>query len=120
MLGYADELQTLWDNALVGAVHNQQGKGNVAQGEQAIKFQSSEYWHPNMSAYEVTLVERIANRELDTTDNYIDEANKWLYKKRVIIHILHYIAPRIQTILLFCMPVKAKEQKMNMRGLWNL
>ena len=34
MLQYTDELQTLWDNALVGAVHNQQGKGTVAQGEQ--------------------------------------------------------------------------------------
>ena len=38
MLGYADKLQALWDNALVGAVHNQQCKGNVAQGEQAVKF----------------------------------------------------------------------------------
>ncbi len=81
MLQYADELQALWDNALVGAVHNQQGKGTVAQGEQAVKFEKNEYWHPNMTAYEVTLVERIADRELDTTDNYIDEANKWLYKK---------------------------------------
>jgi len=33
MLQYADELQALWDNALVGAVHNQQGNGNKADSK---------------------------------------------------------------------------------------
>ena len=37
------------------------------------------YWYPNMSKSEITYVRRIAKYELDTTDNYIDDENKWLY-----------------------------------------
>lgn len=39
------------------------------------------YWYPDMSRSEISMVRRIANRELNTTENYIDKENKWLYTK---------------------------------------
>lgn len=43
------------------------------------KMESVRYWYPNMSKSEITYVRRIAKLELSTTDNYIDNENKWLY-----------------------------------------
>ncbi|MBQ2934440.1 MAG: DNA/RNA non-specific endonuclease [Clostridia bacterium] len=49
-------------------------------GENAHQY-SSKYWYPNMKKSEIDLVKRIAKREINTTENYIDNENKWLYNK---------------------------------------
>ncbi len=39
-------------------------------------------WHTNMSDTEVSYIERIAKHEVESTENYIDAGNKWLYNDR--------------------------------------
>ena len=39
------------------------------------------YWRTGMSDKEVSRIERLAAREVNSTDNYIDNGNKWLYNK---------------------------------------
>ena len=39
-------------------------------------------WHTGMSDAEVSFIERIAKHEVETTENYIDAGNKWLYNDR--------------------------------------
>ena len=46
------------------------------------KMESVRYWYPNMSKSEITYVRRIAKLELSTTNNYIDNENKWLYNAK--------------------------------------
>ena len=39
-------------------------------------------WHTGMSDAEVSYIERIAKHEVESTENYIDAGNKWLYNDR--------------------------------------
>ena len=49
--------------------------------EEDIRY-SSRYWYPNMSQTEISYVRRIAKHEVNTTDNYIDSKDKWLYNAK--------------------------------------
>lgn len=52
-----------------------EGIGNQEKPQYLI----DKYWYPNMTKSEITLVRRIAKREVNTTEKYIDNKTKWLY-----------------------------------------
>ena len=54
---------------------------NKATNSSIQEMARDRYWYPNMSKSEIAYVRRMAKRELNTTDNYIDIGNKWLYNK---------------------------------------
>ena len=43
---------------------------------------SDRYWYPSMLKTEISYVRRIAKHEVNTSDNYIDSDNKWLYNTK--------------------------------------
>lgn len=80
-------LHKLWEEAALAALDNSQRAGGkilrttASEGDVKFSARDTRYWYPNMKKTEVANVRRIAKRELNTTDNYIDIENKWLYNK---------------------------------------
>ncbi|MBQ8267537.1 MAG: hypothetical protein IJZ21_04050, partial [Clostridia bacterium] len=65
------------DSKLISEIEFVQEKYSVKNTQ----LNSNKYWYPNMTKAEIELVKRIAKREINTPDNYIDNENKWLYNK---------------------------------------
>lgn len=65
----------LYDNSIRSSEENV--KKNTAKT--AEKFSRETYWKPQLNKAEWNLLDYTLDKELETSDNYIDEATKWLY-----------------------------------------
>ena len=77
MMQYAQELQEIWDNALVDAARN--GRGAVETDSRAQASARKKYWRPDLSENEWRLLERRMDEEIGSRENFLDEATKWVY-----------------------------------------
>ncbi len=82
------KLQEMYQEAFMDANETYSAIGNIqtqknTNDEGDVKFAYREhYWRSGFSHIEMSYVERIAKNEVETTDNYIDAENKWLYNNR--------------------------------------
>ena len=77
MMQYAQELQEIWDNALVDAVRN--GRGTVETDTRLQASPRKKYWRPDLTENEWRLLERRMRKEIGSRENILDEATKWVY-----------------------------------------
>lgn len=77
MMQYAQELQEIWDNALVDAARN--GRGTVETDNRAQASARKKYWRPDLTENEWRLLERQMGEEIRSRENFLDEATKWVY-----------------------------------------
>ena len=77
MMQYAQELQEIWDNALVDAARN--GRGTVETDTRAQASPRKKYWRPDLTENEWRLLERRMRKEIGSRENILDEATKWVY-----------------------------------------
>ena len=77
MMQYAQELQKIWDNALVDAARN--GRGTVETDNRAQASARKKYWRPDLTENEWRLLERRMGEEIRSRENFLDEATKWVY-----------------------------------------
>lgn len=77
MMQYAQELQEIWDNALVDASRN--GRGMVETDNRAQASARKKYWRPDLAENEWRLLERRMGEEIRSRENFLDEATKWVY-----------------------------------------
>ena len=77
MMQYAQELQEIWDNALVDAVRN--GRGTVRTDTRVQASPRKKYWRPDLTENEWRLLERRMRKEIGSRENLLDEATKWVY-----------------------------------------
>lgn len=77
MMRYAQELQEIWDNALVDAARN--GRGTVETDNRAQASARKKYWRPDLTENEWRLLERRMGEEIRSRENFLDEATKWVY-----------------------------------------
>ena len=55
-------------------------KGKVPEPfTSGVKYSRDTYWKPNLNKAEWSLLDYALDKELETSDNYIDKATKWLY-----------------------------------------
>lgn len=79
MMQYAQELQEIWDNALVDAARN--NRGTVEENAESRRQASprKKYWRPDLAEGEWRLLERRMAEEIGNRENFLDEATKWVY-----------------------------------------
>ena len=77
MMQYAQELQKIWDDALVDAARN--GRGAQETENRAQASARKKYWRPDLAENEWRLLERRMGEEIGGRENFLDEATKWVY-----------------------------------------
>ena len=77
---------------------------------------SYQFWYPNLTQREWNLLNRTLNKELTTTDNFIDEATKWLYadEKGVRVFAIYGIGDGTEATVLYAVG-GIKAQNLNQR-----
>ena len=77
---------------------------------------SREYWYPDLNDQEWSLLNRTMNRQFSTSQNYIDEATKWLYadEKGVKVFAIYGIGDGTEPTVLYAVG-GARAQTLNQR-----
>ena len=75
----AEDIQLLLDEVQATAEAETDGKTTRGPPVDVESKTSRGYWRPKLTKAEWSLLERTMDREIETSDNYIDEATKWLY-----------------------------------------
>lgn len=103
MLDRMQELQKLWDDALVDAAKTKAGNnGNPASGNTQ-ESSRGKYWRPDLNQQEWSLLNRRMEKELDSGKQYLDESTKWLYaeEKGVKVFALYGVGDGTETTTLY-------------------
>lgn len=81
MMQYAQELQGIWDNALMDAARNNRGaaRENAPAESRRQASPRKKYWRPDLAEGEWRLLERRMAEEIGSRENFLDEATKWVY-----------------------------------------
>ena len=90
--GRATKTYIVFDSSQMKSTYTVTYDDNGNEIPQSARFDSSKKdirysmpdknWHTGMTNAEVSRIERLAKHELNSTDNYIDSSNKWLYNDR--------------------------------------
>ena len=62
------------------SAERQANQGRAPPKSKDVKYSRDKYWRPQLNKNEWSLLNRALDNELATSDNYIDNETKWLYK----------------------------------------
>lgn len=103
VLDRMQELQKLWDDALVDAARTKAGNnGDTASGSTQ-ESSLGKYWQPDLNQQEWSLLNRRMEKELDSGKQYLDESTKWLYaeEKGVKVFALYGVGDGTEATTLY-------------------
>lgn len=78
-LHYLESIVEAYDKAATAAVENYQGAETRSEGGENQYMARGRYWRPQLKRAEWELLERRMNAEIKSSENFLDEATKWVY-----------------------------------------
>ena len=103
MLDRMQELQKLWDDALVDAAKVNAGRAGEIASNGVQESSRGKYWRPDLNQQEWSLLNRRMEKELDSGKQYLDESTKWLYaeEKGVKVFALYGVGDGTEATTLY-------------------
>ena len=103
VLDRMQELQKLWDDALVDAAKANAAKENTAEDGGVQEQARRKYWRPELNEDEWNLLNRRMEKELGSGKQYLDESTKWLYaeEKGVKVFALYGVGDGTEATTLY-------------------
>lgn len=78
-LHYLERIVEAYDKAATAAVENYQGAETRSEGGETQYMARGRYWRPQLKRAEWELLEWRMNAEIKSSENFLDEATKWVY-----------------------------------------
>ena len=103
VLDRMQELQKLWDDALVDAAKANAAKENTAEDGGVQEQARRKYWRPELNEDEWNLLNRRMEKELGSGKQYLDESTKWMYaeEKGVKVFALYGVGDGTEATTLY-------------------
>ena len=114
-LHYLESIVEAYDKAATAAVENYQGAETRSEVSENQYMARGKYWRPQLKQAEWDLLERRMNAEIKSSENFLDEATKWVYadEKGVQVFALYGIGDGTEATPLYAVGGKqaVKEAK---------
>ena len=78
-LHYLERIVEAYDKAATAAVESYQEAETRSEGGETQYMPRGRYWRPQLKRSEWELLERRMNAEIKSSENFLDEATKWVY-----------------------------------------
>lgn len=78
-LHYLERIVEAYDKAATAAVESYQGAETRSEGGETQYMARGRYWRPQLKQAEWDLLEWRMNAEIKSSENFLDEATKWVY-----------------------------------------
>ena len=78
-LHYLERIVEAYDKAATAAVESYQGSETRSEGGETQYMARGRYWRPQLKQAEWELLEWRMNAEIKSSENFLDEATKWVY-----------------------------------------
>ena len=115
-LHYLERIVEAYDKAATAAVESYQGAETRSEGGENQYMARGRYWRPQLKRAEWALLERRMNAEIKSSENFLDEATKWVYadEKGVQVFALYGIGDGTDATPLYAVGGKTASAKAKM------
>lgn len=115
-LHYLERIVEAYDKAATAAVESYQGAETRSEGGETQYMARGRYWRPQLKRSEWELLERRMNAEIKSSENFLDEATKWVYadEKGVQVFALYGIGDGTDATPLYAVGGKTASAKAKM------
>lgn len=115
-LHYLERIVEAYDKAATAAVESYQGAETRSEGGETQYMARGRYWRPQLKQAEWDLLEWRMNAEIKSSENFLDEATKWVYadEKGVQVFALYGIGDGTDATPLYAVGGKTASAKAKM------
>lgn len=115
-LHYLERIVEAYDKAATAAVESYQGAETRSEGGETQYMARGKYWRPQLKRAEWELLEWRMNAEIKSSENFLDEATKWVYadEKGVQVFALYGIGDGTDATPLYAVGGKTASAKAKM------